>query len=115
MRFPTKWEELKMKTISDDDLYLNPQLKASDVDIPCYFDPAMPSPGLQKSNPKLYQKLLKRAEFRRQEYLALANEVELLRYSGQIRIERGVVIDARTGTPIGGDYDPWEISVNGVR
>jgi hypothetical protein len=109
-----KWEELKMKTISDDDILLG--APKSGKTKPGYFDPKLPDPKLEKSNKELYDRLMKRYKQRKEEFKELAEKVKKYEKDGDIIVEDGVVKDGPTGKDIAGDYDIYEIlDKNGKR
>jgi hypothetical protein len=102
-----KWEELKMKTINDDDILLGaPKAGKSQ---PGYFKPKLPDPALEKTNKELFDRLMKRYKQREEEFRELAEKVEKYKKDGEIVVENGVVKDGPTGKDIAGDYDIFEI------
>ncbi|MEX2176510.1 MAG: hypothetical protein WD872_19250 [Pirellulaceae bacterium] len=100
-----KWEELKMKTINDDDIALG--ARPSDKTKTGYFDPKnLKLPD--KSHPH-YEALKKRYDQRAEEFRELAEKVKQYQKDGDIVVENGVVKDGPTGKDIAGDYDIYEI------
>jgi hypothetical protein len=109
-----KWEELKMKTINDDDILLG--APKSGKSQPGYFDPKLPDPKLKTTDPARYEQVMKRYKQRQEEYRALADKVEKYKKDGDIVVENGVVKEGGTGKEIAGDYDIFEIlDKNGKR
>jgi hypothetical protein len=109
-----KWEELKMKTINDDDILLG--APKSGKTQPGYFKPKLPDPALKASDPARYEQVMKRFKQRDEEFKALAEKVEKYKKEGEIIVENGVVKDGPTGKEIAGDYDIFEIlDKNGKR
>lgn len=109
-----KWEELKMKTINDDDILLG--APKSGKTQPGYFKPTLPDAALKAKDPARYEQVMKRFKQRDEEFKALAEKVEKYKKEGDIIIENGVVKDGPTGKEIAGDYDIFEIlDKNGQR
>ena len=109
-----KWEELKMKTINDDDILLGAP-KAGKTQ-PGYFKPKMPDAALKAKDPAAYDRVMKRYKQRDEEFKALAEKVEKMKKEGDIVVENGVVKDGPSGKEIAGDYDIFEIlDKNGKR
>ena len=103
-----KWEELKMKTINDDDIVLGAAKDGKGK--PGYFEPKKPDPALEKTDPERYKRLMKRYEQRKTEFKELAEKVKKYQKDGDIVVENGVVKDGATGKDIAGDYDIYEIT-----
>ncbi len=109
-----KWEELKMKTINDDDILLGAPKNGKSK--PGYFEPKLPDPKLQQANPEQYKRLMARYEQRKTEFRELAEKVKKYQQEGDIVVENGIVKDGPTGKDIAGDYDIFEIlDKNGKR
>jgi hypothetical protein len=109
-----KWEDLKMKTINDDDLLIGAP-KAGRTQ-PGYFDPKLPDPKLKQTDPGRYEQVMKRYKQRKEEFEALKDKVEKMKKDGDIVVENGVVKHGPSGKEIAGDYDIYEIlDKNGKR
>jgi hypothetical protein len=107
-----KWEELKMKTINDDDIALGaPKAGKSQ---PGFLDPKnLKLPD--ESHPR-YKELKARYDQRAQEFNELGPKVKEYEQAGDIKVENGIVKDGATGKTIAGDYDIYEIlDSKGVR
>jgi hypothetical protein len=109
-----KWEELKMKTINDDDILLG--APKSGKSQPGYFKPKLPDPKLKQADPARYEQVMKRYKQRDEEFRELAEKVKKYEKDGDIVVQDGVVKDGATGKDIAGDYDIFEIlDKNGKR
>jgi hypothetical protein len=102
-----KWEELKMKTISKDDVLLG--APKDGIGKPGYFKPDLPNSSLKTSDPATYERLMKRHAQREEEFRQLAGKVQKYVEDGDIIVKDKVVYDGPTGKDIAGDYDIYEI------
>lgn len=105
-----KWEELKMKTINDDDIALGAPKEGKGK--PGYFQPKEPDPSVKKSDPDRYERLMKRYQQRQTEFKEMAPKVKKYVEDGDIIVKDGVVYEGKTGKDIAGDYDIYEILDN---
>jgi hypothetical protein len=104
--FTPKWEDLKMKTISDLDIKLGAPAKG--VGQPGHFMPKVPEGGLaalQRTEPALYARYQQRVQF----FTQFDSEVQEMVRAGDIILENGIIRD-RIGRPICGDNDFYEFT-----
>ena len=110
---PGKPMAIKPKTINDFDVMLGADPEGASHGYVGYFKPVLPERPAGM-NDATWTRLQARFNERMTEYTDTADKMDHLIHDGQIRIEKGVIVDTgvagNTGKPITGDYDLWRIT-----